>query len=362
MHMRSVGFTLSLAVLATLSGCSSYTNPVVKITPSPIPVPSSVTAVSGYTVSVFSGPAQAGTSTNPDSIIQLGSNIFVGYGDSVNPDGTVAGSNPVVQGHCEMIEYDLSGNPIKTFTLPGHNDGLLAYDSHTIWALSNEDANPVLTVIDLTAGTQTEYTPTAPLLHGGGLDDLALINGKVFVSASNPSVNASNQVSGAPAVISIALNANGTTFDWTPVLSGTAAVTSMVDGSAVTLNLTDPDSETVDSHGNLVLDSQGDSEIVFISNPGTSTQSAKVLPLSLYGNAWPVDDTRFVPTTLPSSPYMLVTDTPKNMIYRISASFTPGDAFSAGAGTLLKLNTTTGAFTPIVTGVGSSHGILFPNQ
>ena len=362
MRISSLGFTLSLAAVATLAGCSANINPVVKVTAPPISVPSSVNAVSGYTVSVFSGPAQAGTSTHPDSIIQLGSNIFVGYGDSVNPDGTVAGSNPVVQGQCEMIEYDLSGNPVKTFTLPGHNDGLLAYDTHTIWALSNEDANPVLTVIDLTAGTQTEFTPTTPLLHGGGLDDLALINGMVFVSASNPSVNASNQVSNAPALISIALNANGKTFDWTAVLSGTAAVASMVDGSAVTLNLTDPDSEAVDSHGNLVLDSQGDSELVFISNPGTSSQVARVLPLTLYTNPWPVDDTRFVPSILPSSPYMLVTDTPKNMIYRISATFVPGDAYSAGVGTLLKLNPATGALTPIVTGLGSSHGMLFPNQ
>jgi hypothetical protein len=362
MRISSLGFTLSLAAVAALAGCSSNVNPVVKVIPASIPVPSSVTAVSGYTVSVFSGPAQAGTSTHPDSIIQLGSNIFVGYGDSVNPDGTTPGSNPPVQGHCEMIEYDLKGNPVKTFTLPGHNDGLLAFDSHTIWALSNEDASPVLTIIDLTASTQTEFTPTMPLLHGGGLDDLALINGKVFVSASNPNVNASNQVSNAPALISIALNANGTTFDWAPVLSGTAIVSSMADGSAVTLNLTDPDSESIDSHGNLVLDSQGDSELVFITNPGTSTQVAKVLPLSLYSNPWPVDDTRFVPSALTIPPYLLFTDSPSNTIYRLDTTFTPADSYSAGGGTILKLNTSTGALTPVVTGLGSPHGMLFPNQ
>jgi hypothetical protein len=336
------------------SGSSSSSQPVT------IPVPASVNALSGYKVSVFSGPKQAGTSTNPDSIIQVGSNIFVGYGDSVNPDGTAAGSNPATPGQCEMIEYDLKGNPVKTFTLPGHNDGLLAYDSQTIWSLSNEDANPILTVINLSSGTQAEYTPTTPLLHGGGLDDMALIKNAVYVSASNPTTGANNHVNGAAAVISIGLNANGKTFDWTPVLSGTAQVTSMIDGSNVILNLTDPDSEAIDPNGNLVLDSQGDSELVFITNPGQSSQVAKVLPLTLYTNPWPVDDTRFVPTG--TNPYMLFTDTPSNTIYRVDATFKAGDSYSAGQGTILKLDTTLGALTPTITGLAAPHGMLFVTQ
>lgn len=356
MRTTQLSLALSFAAAVTLCGCSSSGTSATAANP----VPSSVTSMSGYTVSVFATAKQAGTSTKADSIIQVGKNIFVGYGDAVNPDGTVAGSNPPTLGQCEMIEYDLKGNPVKTFTLPGHNDGLLAYDSQTIWAMSDEDANPILTVINLGADTQTQYTPTTPLLHGGGLDDMQLIKGTVFVSASNPSTNASNQVNGASAVVSVALNANGKTFDWTPVLSGTAQATSMLDGSAVSLNLTDPDSEAIDPSGNLVVDSQGDSELVFITNPGQPSQSAKVLPLTLYTNPWPVDDTRFVPAG--NAPYLLFTDAHTDTIFRVDGAFTAADAYSAGEGTILKLDTSTGDLTPIITGLGSPHGMMFVTQ
>ena len=38
------------------------------------------------------------------------------------------------------------------------------------------------------------------------------------------------------------------------------------------LNLTDPDSLTIDPRGNIVLDSQVDSELVFIRHPFTEDQ------------------------------------------------------------------------------------------
>lgn len=353
----SFKYFMAGALLVSLCGCGGSQRPNNAAASSNGTVPSSVTPVSGYAVSVFAGASQFGSSTHPDSLIKVGSNIFVGYGDAVNPDGTVAGSNPPTAGKCEIIEYDLTGKPLKTFTITGHNDGLLAYDSQTIWAMSNEDANPTLTVINLANATQTQYTPTTPLLHGGGLDDMSLINGKVFVSASNPSLSPSNTPNGASAVISISLNANGHTFDWTPVLSNTAPATDVASGSAITLNLTDPDSEAVDPSGNLVLDSQGDSELVILSNPGSANQTASRLSLTLYTNPWPVDDTRFVPTG--TNPFMLFTDTKANTIYRVDALFNAGDVYSAGEGTLLKLDPTSGNLTPIIDGLTSPHGILF---
>ncbi len=354
----------SVALLAAVCGCGASSSKYQTNTGGA--PPAAVSATPGYIVTTFATSSSAGKSTNPDSIIQVGSNIFVGYGDSTNPDGTAPGSNPPVAGQTEIIEYSLTGKAVKTFEVTGHNDGLLAYDSHTIWSMSNEDANPTLTVIDLSAGTQTQYTPTTPLLHGGGLDDMQLIGGAVYVSASNPDTSApTNQfpngiVTGAPAAISIALNANGKTFDWKPVLNGNAQATNIAGGGNVTLNLTDPDSEATDPSGNLVLDSQGDSELVFISNPGAGNQTAKVLPLTLNSQPWQVDDTRFVPKG--NAPYLLVTDTPTNTIYRVDANFNAGDAYSAGEGNVLKLNTTTGVFTAVVSGLGSAHGMLFVTQ
>jgi hypothetical protein len=312
------------------------------------------TVQSGLKVSVFA-KAPSG-STNPDSIVQMSQSVFVAYGDNVNPDGT---SPPGVAGpaQTEVAQYDLNGNMIKLFHVPGHNDGLLAFDDHTIWSMSNEDANPILTIIDLNAGTQKQYVPTiSPLAHGGGLDDMVLINGTVYATASAPKLDASG-INAAPAVVKITLNPNGTRFDLAPVLMGNAQATDVKTGAPVTLNLTDPDSEAVDQNGNLVVDSQADAELVFISNPGTS-QTVKRLALSLYGNAWTVDDTRFAPA---SSRFLLFTDAKANTVYRVDATsgFTSGDAYSAGNGTLLKLDVTTGALTPAIVGLSSPKGVLF---
>ena len=81
---------------------------------------------------------------------------------------------------------------------------------------------------------------------------MQLINGVVYVTASNPAVPGA-----APTVVSLTLNPNGTTFDVAPVLAGNAQaldITPSVGGSPnptfntmVTLSLTDPDSEAIDA-------------------------------------------------------------------------------------------------------------------
>ena len=70
------------------------------------------------------------------------------------------------------------------------------------------------------------------------------------------------------------------------VLLGNAAALNLVTNTAVTLNLQDPDSMTVDKSGNIVLDSQADNELVTIHNPGAANQSVTVLPLSDAANCF----------------------------------------------------------------------------
>jgi hypothetical protein len=126
--------------------------------------------------------------------------------------------------------------------------------------------------------------------------------------------------------------------------------------STATLNITDPDSEAVTPDGStLVLDSQQDSELVFIKAPGAG-QSVSFLPLSLSGALTAVDDTRYVPS---KPTFMLVTDTPTNYVYRIDAAFNPGDAYSSAPTQVAALNTATGVLSPVVSGLGAPHGMLF---
>jgi hypothetical protein len=370
---------LPLALIAALSACGGggSSSPTATTSSSSPSVSASVqAAMPGYKISVFAqNPAG---STHPDDITQIGQNVFIGYQDSVNPTGTPIGSAPA-QG--QVVEYDLNGNILHTFTAPGHLDGLLAYNATTLWVSADEDGNPKLTVINLGNDTQATYTPdtgAAPLPHGGGLDDMKLVNSLVYVSASAPTTmmtpspsmapystdgsgaTAQYGVNTGPALYTMSLNTDGKTFHLTTALMSSTPATLLPGNTPVTLNMTDADSSAIDPAGDLVVDSQQDSELVFIHNPGTG-QAVSVLPVTLYGNPWPVDDTRWVPT---GSSFMLVSDTHAGVVYRVDAAngFTPGTAYSAGQGSILQLDPATGDLTPIYVGLNAPHGLNFITQ
>jgi hypothetical protein len=87
------------------------------------------------------------------------------------------------------VQFSLSGKVERTFSVPGRNDGLRVVGDDDLWAVQNEDANPNLVVIQLNAGTKKQYKfPPTP--HGGGYDDMVVKNGEVFMTASNPNLDA----------------------------------------------------------------------------------------------------------------------------------------------------------------------------
>lgn len=360
-------------------------------------IPSSVMVAPGYAVTVFArAPGKAVNAshcdasapkcyTKPDSIVQLGagakSTIFVAYQGGLRPDGAVSAANSTI-GKDEIVQYDLNGKMLKSYAVQGHNDGMMVHDSRTIWAMSDEDANPMLTVIDAASGTMKTYAADSAPAHGGGLDDMQMIDGVVYASGSNPALDpASKTFDKGAAVYALSLNTDGKTFHLDPVLAGNAKA-HVINADAVGVNvdsagnatlgnplvpntstvnpggLQDPDSMAIDPSGNLVLDSQADSELVFVNHPGKADQSAKELFLTLYSNPWPVDDTRWAPT---SSKFMLVTDSSAGLIYKVTAAsgFKAGSMYSAGEGTVLRVNATTGEMAPVAVGMASPHGILF---
>jgi hypothetical protein len=378
--MKYVLILASIALGVSLVGCGNgKSTSTTTTTSSTIPVPASVLGTQGsaYTISVF---AQAPGTLTPDDLLQMGTSIFVVCQDpNINPDGTVVAG--VTSAQSKVLEYDEKGNVLQTFNVPGHPDGLAAFDSTTVWVSSNEDANPVITVIDTTSNTLTSYTSdVSPLPNGGGLDDMKLVNGVIYASASNPTTTMnptpnlapySTDSSGAtaeygvntgPALYAISLNADGKTFHPAAKLMSSTAASLLPENTPVTLNMTDTDSSMIDPVGDLVLDSQQDSELVFVKNVGTATQSVSVLPMTLYGNPWPLDDTRWSPAS--GNSFMLVSDAPAQLIYRINApnGFAPSAAFSAGQGTVLLDNITTGAMTPIYVGMNNPHGLIFVTE
>jgi arylsulfatase A-like enzyme len=308
-----------------------------------------LTVAQGFTLSSFAtNPVGA---SQPDSIAVDGLNVYVGYGNGVAKDGSDGKSSTIVQ-------YDTAGHIIQMFSVLGHNDGLKVDPAtHLLWALQNEDGNPKLVLIDPVTDAAATYSITA--VNGGGYDDIAFLNGNVYFSASNPANNPNTD----PAVVKVKLNTVTKTATTTPILLGNASALNVVTNIAVTLNLQDPDSMTVDKSGNLVLDSQADNELVTIHNPGTASQSVTVLPLSDAANLLPgagVDDTLFTPS---KNGEILVTDRSGAIYLLRGAGVNPNLVLSAAqdAGELGSLNTTTGMFTPIISGLGSPRGLAFIN-
>ncbi len=310
-------------------------------------------AEKGYSISVFAKGVD-GKYTAPDSIAVLRDHIFIGYGDNNDPTGADGKSN-------QIVEYTKDGQIIHMYTVVGHNDGLKV-DPYTgkIWAMQNEDANPNLVIIDPETHEQKLYTFAAPPTAGGGYDDITFRNGDVYFSASNPANNPNT----FPAIVKGKIS--GSTVEVTPVLEGNATATDVVTGDPVTLNLQDPDSMTLTPRNDILLDSQGDSELILVHRPGNN-QSVMLIPLSSPFGTPQADDTLFIPS---DDGFILVSDTPANIVYKIRKSgFVPGTPYTAAVGApdssgasigfvgILDLNF--GELVPIVTGLQSPHGMAF---
>jgi hypothetical protein len=274
-----------------------------------------------------------------------GRSVFIGFGNGVAKDGTDGLSSTI-------NEYTLHGQLIRQFSVKGHNDGLKVDPRNgKLWALQNEDGNPNLVIIDPEDGTQKPYG-FAPTAHGGGYDDIVFRDGKVFLSASNPSNNPNTD----PAIVSAELEDG--TVEVHPVFAGNAVATDISTGNPVTLNLQDPDSMIMSPDGSLLLDSQDDSELIFVRHPGQHSQKVFHLSLSSGGVVAKVDDTVFAS----GDGFILVSDLDANIVYRIDQAFWPGlEPYSASnsLGLVGRLDLETGNLAPVVTGLKNPRGMSF---
>lgn len=315
----------------------------------PCGLPAGLGALPGYKVRVWA----QGTSqySHPDSIERDGSDIWVGYQNVTSKAGGDGKTSTIV-------EYTRHGQVERTFAVPGHCDGLrIDPATHIVWASSNEDGNPGLVSIDPASGVVTPYT-FAPTAHGGGFDDMAFLNGKMFIAASNPTLDAAgNNV--FPALDEVSFS--GTNVALSPVLLGNASALDLTTNTPVTLNEVDPDSIAIDSSGNLVLVNQGGSEFVFIANPGTASQTVTRL-----ATATQLEDPVWIPS---ADGELLVVDGATNTIYSVRTNFVPGTVYtetpddSSIASMLGTINLTTGVVSPKIIGFGKATGLLFvPDQ
>lgn len=303
-----------------------------------------------YKVSVFA-KSVPGQYTAPDSIAVSHNRVYIGYGNNIAPDGSDGKSSTIV-------EYTKTGQVTRMWTVKGHNDGLkINPETHELWAMQNEDADPNLVIIatNTPEAAQRVYTFTGKTPHGGGYDDLVFRNGEVYFSASNPA----NNPNLAPAIVKATFNGN--TISVSPFFQANSVVDSVTSESPVTLNLQDPDSMTLDSRGDILLDSQADSELIVVRKPNTPQQSGTVIPLSSPLGTPQIDDTIYTDSL---AGFILVSDTPADTVYAISkSSFAPGVPYSAAVagntGFVGRLDPDSGVITPAVTGFQSPHGMGF---
>ncbi len=308
-------------------------------------LPSGLAALPTTSVAVF---AKGGADvSNPDSIVVDGDDVWVGFQNVTATDGSDGKTSTIV-------EFDRRGEIERTFAVAGHNDGLrVDPTTHIVWATCNEDANPALFAIDPRSGVVTPFV-FAPTPHGGGYDDMAFLNGRLFIVASNPTLNAAG-VNVFPAIGEVTFS--GSNAIVTPVLFGNATATDITTHSTVQLNIVDPDSLTIDSSGNLVLVDQAGTEIITIEAPGTAGQVVTRLP-----TATQLDDTVWATS---AKGRIFLVDGLANTIYSIRTKFVAGTIYtetpndSSVPGMFGILDPATGNLVPQIIGFQKPTGLLF---
>ena len=325
--MRAVAFLSSLSAVSVMLAAAAHAAPV---------------AGAGYTVTTFA-LGLAGTS-GADSVEVFGGNVYIGYSNGTPKDGS--------GGTSTIAEYNAGGALLNSATVAGHNDGL-RYDptSGKLWSMQNEDGNPNVMLLTPGSLAKSSVLVFSAIPHGGGYDDALFTKGGAFLTASNPGKSPNTD----PALVSAVLSSG--MVNVAGVLNGNASATPLNAGAPTTLNLQDPDSLSLTQDGKLVLDSQGDGVLVFLTNPGTPAQTAASLLLQA---GVLVDDTVFAAGTEKT---LLVADKTTNIVYAITGAFGFNIGYSAaqdaaGEGFVGALNAD-GSYSQMVTGLGNPGGEAF---
>jgi hypothetical protein len=308
-----------------------------------------------------------GQQFGPDDVVHLGPDVFVAWQNGVGSTGSPSSTG---NDQSTLVEYQPNGSVVGQWKLTGKIDGLGADPAaERVIATVNEDGNSSLYTVTPGAAPAAQvqhyaYAPSGPLPHGGGTDSVTVVAGRIFIAASAPTNST------GPALYQATLTPGVATlqpvfFDDSSAI--VANTNSPNHGQPVTLALTDPDSTTrvpagsPRFGGDLLLDSQGDGEQIYVSDPGGPRPALSVLKL-----AQSVDDTVF-PTDPKGTLY--VTDGTDNEVFAVTGDFRPGTALTSvtpadannpvnAPNYLGQLDLATGQITPLITTV-QSKGLAF---
>jgi len=303
-------------------------------------------------VSVFAAGAPVG-GTGPDSITYGDGSVWVEYANT----GVSTGG-----GASEIVRYSPGGAVQNKYAISGLVDGLkVNQTTGMVWALQNNDGNATLSFINpttnLVSGPLVYASP--PYIYGStsgrGYDDVAFLNGKVYLSYTNP-VNPTDPV--------LQILNNGIRP------SGTLTTTTILTAAQTGIPVPDIDSLKVAPNGGLVLTSEGDgagtgnpvAEFTLISHPGAANQMEKTVPVTNANgiDAEAMDDVLFPNATAGT---LYISDTGSDTVYALKLTGLDPNTpiISLGSfGEVATVNPMTGVVEdPLFTGLSSPHGLTF---
>jgi hypothetical protein len=303
------------------------------------------------------------SATQPDSITTGDGSVWVEYGNGAVSTGS--------SGDSTIVQYSTGGAIEHTYSIVGLVDGL-KFNPVTgkVWALQNNDGNSTLSLINPATGVVSAPLSYAspPYVYGPssgrGYDDVAFLNGKVYLSYSNP-------VNPTDTVVQILNQGN------TP--SGTLSTTSILTAqqtnplfTSSSQNPPDIDSLKSTPNGQLVLTSEGDGlgpkwatsdgRFTLISNPGTAQQTVTNIRVTNSSgvNVNGMDDVLFPGATEGT---LYVSDTGANKVYAVYLTGLNPNTPIISLGSfdeVALVNPVTGVVeTPLLTGLTSVHGLDF---
>jgi hypothetical protein len=207
--------------------------------------------------------------------------------------------------------------------------------------LQNQDGNSTLTLISPKTRTTSGPIGYAVKSTTQAYDDAVFRAGQIFLSYTNPA---------APTDPTIQLVQNvSNPIVVTNVLLMGATGTDLATGMAnqpTTQN--DPDSLKLTPHGDLMLTSGADGQLIFVAKPGTSDQAVSFLQLrDQSGNAVSGLDDAVFATTREGTFWL--TETGTNRVLKIKAEDLPAGSLYACVGSLnalVSVNLKTGVVTP----------------
>jgi hypothetical protein len=292
------------------------------------------------TTTFATGTAVKGTA--PDSITISRDSVWVAWTNGADSTGK-SGTSVVAQ-------YDLSGNLVSQLPFPGYVDGLKYDDERDlIWVLQNQDGNSSLQFIDHSG--KTSSVSFAVQSSTRGYDDVAFINGAIFMSYTNPT-------GASDPVIQYMTGVSPVTFS--SILTSGATGTNLAIGQTGTTTDTDSDSLKVTPFGGLMLTSGSDGQVIFVHDVALPTRSVSFLNIidpTTSKNVSGLDDVVFA--TTPSGSFY-VADTGNNQILKVDVTgLTPLSLFAASGSSVSSVNLKTGVATPFIINLNAPHGLAF---